>query len=298
MKTMKKIETVLRKVILTIVIMIILIVLLYPIYEIIVKSFTDGLGWLKRGTSLKNEFVGFKNYINALNIKGVINGIRNSILRTVIGTLVGTVSNVMLAFLLSRNDFRYKKALTLFFVIASVVECGMIPRIWLYRKLGLTSNFWVYIIPNAVNVMYVLALKVCMEGLPSECEEAAYLDGAGKIRTLISVVMPQCKAAIAAVVILVASDQWNAWFDAMIYNRFTPEYTTLQYEIFKYLTTVYVSMFTSVPITSGITTIPVSIRMAMEAICVIVAVVFSVACARFCEPTAQEVMKNIKKRKE
>jgi putative aldouronate transport system permease protein len=38
----------------------------------------------------------------------------------------------------------------------------------------------------------------------------------------------------AAIALFIATVQWNSWFDAMIYNKFMPQYTTLQYEIMKY----------------------------------------------------------------
>ena len=47
--------------------------------------------------------------------------------------------------------------------------------------------------------------------------EAASIDGAGQLRTLTSVVLPLCKVSIATVSLFVIVDNWNAWFDGMIY---------------------------------------------------------------------------------
>jgi putative aldouronate transport system permease protein len=72
-----------------------------------------------------------------------------------------------------------------------------------------------------------------MKGIPDSLEEAAQLEGAGYGRIFISVVSPLCKPVYAAVGLFIATSQWNAWFDVMLYNKFSPELTTVQYELYK-----------------------------------------------------------------
>ena len=69
-------------------------------------------------------------------------------------------------------------------------------------------------------------------------EEAAQLEGAGYMRIFWSIISPLCKPVYAAIVLFIATTQWNSWFDAYLYNRFKYEYTTLQFEIYKYFNTV------------------------------------------------------------
>ena len=52
------------------------------------------------------------------------------------------------------------------------------------------------------------------------------------------IISPLCKPVYATVALFVAVGQWNSWFDAMLYNRMKPEYTTLQYELMKLLSSV------------------------------------------------------------
>ena len=73
-----------------------------------------------------------------------------------------------------------------------------------------------------------------MKGIPDSLEEAAKLDGAGYVRIFWSIISPVCMPVYAAIALFIATVQWNSWFDAMIYNKFMPQYTTLQYEIMKY----------------------------------------------------------------
>ena len=77
-----------------------------------------------------------------------------------------------------------------------------------------------------------------MEGLPSALEESAMIDGANDFTIFTRIISPLCKPVYATVALFVAVGQWNSWFDAMLYNRMNTQYTTLQYELMKLLSSV------------------------------------------------------------
>ena len=81
-------------------------------------------------------------------------------------------------------------------------------------------------------------MRTYMNGLPDSLEESAQLDGAGYMTIFIKIISPLCKPVYATVALFVAVGHWNAWFDAMLYNRMDKEYTTLQYELMKLLASV------------------------------------------------------------
>ena len=295
---MKRAKISFGRVALVIILLFFMTVILFPIVEIFINSFSDGEGVMKRGMSFKNKFVGFTNYIEILKMTRFNIAMKNTVLRTVIGTIIGTVCDVLLAFVLSRKEFRYKKPLTIFFVTAYAIECGLVPRVMLYRKLNLTNNFWVYIIPNALNIMYVMILKVFMEGFPKDNEESAYLDGAGKFRILISIVVPECKTIIASIAIFIASDQWNSWFDNMLYNRHPIELTTYMYEIYKRLCADLIdpNYLETIDFYNPLVIIPPTMRLSMELVFVIVAIVFSIAATKLYVPAVEKIIKSAKKK--
>ena len=59
------------------------------------------------------------------------------------------------------------------------VNGGMIPTFLLYKGLGLTNSFWVYVIPGMVSAFNMLVIRTYMNGIPDSLEESAQLDGAG-----------------------------------------------------------------------------------------------------------------------
>jgi putative aldouronate transport system permease protein len=118
------------------------------------------------------------------------------------------------------------------------VNGGMIPTFLLFKGLHLTNSFWVYVIPGMISAFNMLVIRTYMNGIPDSLEESAQLDGAGYMTIFWKIISPLCKPVYATVALFVAVGQWNSWFDAMLYNRMSSEYTTLQYELMKLLSSV------------------------------------------------------------
>ena len=131
----------------------------------------------------------------------------------------------------------FKSGLSLFWIIAMFTQGGVVPLATtyiLYRYFHLGHSFWVYIVPNLVSIVYVMAIRTYMKSIPDSFEEAAQLEGAGHLRIFWSIISPICKPVYAAIAIFIASYHWNSWFDAQLYNRMDPQYTTIQYELLKF----------------------------------------------------------------
>lgn len=214
------------------------IVTLYPVLNTLAISFNDGTDALKGGIYLWPRKFTLKNYVTILQKNNLVTGAIITVARTVIGTLLSLVLNAILAFIVSRPRFLFRKQLSLFWVITMYVNGGMIPTFILYKNLHLTNTFWVYIVPGVISAFNMLVIRTYMNGLPNSLVESAQLDGAGYTTIFIKIISPLCKPVYATVALFVAVGQWNSWFDAMLYNRMSAEYTTLQYELMKLLSSV------------------------------------------------------------
>ena len=214
------------------------IITLYPVLNTLAISFNDGTDALRGGIHLWPRKFTLKNYITVLQKDNLIIGAVVTVARTVIGTLLALVSNAILAFIVSRKRFLFGKQLSLFWVITMYVNGGMIPIFLLYKGLGLTNSFWVYVIPGMISAFNMLVIRTYMNGIPDSLEESAQLDGAGYTTIFVKIISPLCKPVYATVALFVAVYQWNSWFDAMLYNRMSDNLTTLQYELMKLLSSV------------------------------------------------------------
>ena len=214
------------------------VITLYPVLNTLAISFNDGIDTVRGGIHLLPRKFTLQNYYTVLHKQNMVTGAYITVLRTVIGTLLALVANALLAFIVSRKRFLFKSQLSLFWFITMYVNGGLIPVFLLYKNLHLTGTFWVYVVPGAVSAFNMLVLRTYMVGLPDSLEESAQLDGAGYMTIFVKIISPLCKPVYATVALFVAVGQWNSWFDAMLYNRMSDKYTTLQYELMKLLSSV------------------------------------------------------------
>lgn len=214
------------------------IITLYPVLNTLAVSLNDGTDALRGGIHLIPRKFTLHNYKTVLNKNNLLIGAWISVARTVIGTLLALVMNAILAFVVSRKKFMFKNQLSLFWVLTMYVNGGLIPIFLLYQKLHLTNTFWVYIIPGMISAFNMLVMRTYMMGIPDSLEESAQLDGAGYTVIFAQIISPLCKPVYATIALFIAVGQWNSWFDAMLYNRMSTQYTTLQYELMKLLSSV------------------------------------------------------------
>lgn len=210
-------------------------VTIYPLFNTLMLSFSDGMDAAKSPIIFLPRIWSLKSYkIILFDKENIRAAALTTMARTLIGTAAGLGANALLAFILSRKRFLFKSGLSMFWTLTIYVQGSFVTTFILYKRLGLMENFWVYIIPCLVSGFYVLVIRTYMNGISDSLEEAAKLDGAGYIRIFWSIISPVCKPVYAAIALFIATSQWNAWFDAMAFNRHRPDYTTLQYELEKY----------------------------------------------------------------
>ena len=135
---------------------VLLILILYPLWFIVIASFSDPSA--VAGGHVWFVPVGFTldGYEELLNQPNVWVGYRNTILYTVVGTLVGLAVNVPAAYALSRRDLWGRKALMGLFVFTMFFSGGLIPIFLTVQELGLYNSFWVMVVPFAVSAYNVI----------------------------------------------------------------------------------------------------------------------------------------------
>ena len=215
------------------------VITLYPVLNTVAISFNDGIDAVRGGIYLWPRKFAIKNYTTVLGMQNLVTGAKITVARTVIGTVSALVVNALLAYVVSRKRFMFKRDLSLFWVITMYVNGGLIPVFLLYKALGLTNSFWVYVIPGAISCYNMLVIRTYMNNsIPNSLVESAQIDGAGYTTIFVKIISPLCKPVYATVALFCAVGQWNSWFDAMLYNRMSDKYTTLQYELMKLLSSV------------------------------------------------------------
>lgn len=207
---------------------VILVILMYPLYFIVIASFSDpsavagGQVWLfPKGFTLD----GYKELLKHENIWI---GYRNTILYTVVGTIIGLAVNISAAYALSRKDLAGRKFLSLFFIFTMFFNGGLIPTFLTIRDLHLYDTFLVMVLPFSVGVYNIIVARTFFQtSIPGDLWEAAQIDGCGNLRYFAQVVLPLSKAIIAVLGLWIAVGHWNSYFNALIFLK-NPDLHPLQ----------------------------------------------------------------------
>ncbi|MEK0317470.1 carbohydrate ABC transporter permease [Cohnella sp. 56] len=207
---------------------IVLVAVLYPLYFIVIASFSDpsavggGHVWLfPKGFTLD----GYKELFKHSNIWI---GYRNTIFYTAVGTAIGLAVNLSAAYALSRKDLVGRKFLSLFFIFTMFFNGGLVPTFLTIRDFHLYDTFWVMVLPFSVAVFDIIVARTFFQtGIPPELWEAAQMDGCGNLRFYVQMVLPLSKAIISVLALWFAVGQWNSYFNGLIYLQ-NPDLYPLQ----------------------------------------------------------------------
>ncbi len=172
-----------------------------------------------------------KSYEFVLTSGSFLTAFGVTIKRVVLGVSLNMALIIPGAYVLSQEEHQFpmRRKYAWFFVFTILFGAGLVPWYMVVRETGIMNTIWALILPDAVPVFSMLVLMNYMRGLPKELSEAAFIDGAGHFRTLISVIVPLCKPAIATTVLFAIVGHWNAWFDGLLFMDRTENYPLQSY---------------------------------------------------------------------
>jgi len=161
-----------------------------------------------------------------------------SVQRALLGVAVNIFLIIITAYPLSKGTetFRARNIFSWFYVLTILFSGGLIPTYMIVRYTGLMNSIWALVLPGALPVFSMFVVMNYMRGLPKELEEAAYIDGANHVQTLVRIILPVCTPTLATVVLFSFVGHWNSWFDGMIYMN-----TVEKYPLQSYLQTVVIN---------------------------------------------------------
>lgn len=158
------------------------------------------------------------SYQKLLSDSGFITAFGVSLKRVALGGAINLVLTVTMAYPLSKSkkEFPARNIYMWILVFTMVFSGGLIPWYMTIKSLGLLDTIWALVLPTAVPVFNVILMMNYFRGLPKELEEAASIDGAGSLRTLISIILPVSLPVLATVTLFSLVGHWNSFFDGMI----------------------------------------------------------------------------------
>ena len=163
--------------------------------------------------------------------ESIIPNLISSMIISVGTTVVTMLMAVPAAYALARLRFRGKK-FTGFYVLATQMlpPVGIIiPYYIVLRNIGWIDSYQgIILIYLSFSLPFAIWLLVSyFEDIPYEMEEAAYLDGASRLRTLWRIIIPQVRGGIAVTVVFVFLNAWNEFLFAVVLSGNTVRPVTI-----------------------------------------------------------------------
>ena len=208
---------------------------IFPIYYLFINTISDNRLVLSGQINLFPRGIHFENYIALLNVRDLFDAAMISVSRTVLGTVVMVLASAFVGYLVTQQKMFARKFVYRFIVITMYFNAGLIPWFLNIQMLGLTNNFWGYIIPAIVQPFNIILVKTYIESLPKELEESAFIDGAGHFTVFRAIILPLCKPILATIAVFGAVGHWNSFIDSIILMGARPELRTLQHLLYEYL---------------------------------------------------------------
>lgn len=197
---------------------IIAVVIFYPLYFVLIASFTTPRV-VNRGDFLLYPVEFFAGgYAKTFKYPPLWNGYLNSFLYTGLGTVISIAVTLSGGYALSRADLFGRRKLMLLFSFTMFFSGGMIPSYLLMRNLNIYNTLWVMVLPGAVSVYNLIVCRTFFEStLPRELLEAANIDGCSDFGFFFRIALPLSGTIAAVLALFYASAKWNSYFDALIY---------------------------------------------------------------------------------
>lgn len=156
------------------------------------------------------------------------NAYTNTLFLTFYGTLWALGVSLLGAYALSKKRLLFRKGFNFFLVFTMWFSAGLVPQYLNYldtkkvfNAVGIMDDKWLVVIAMGMAAMNIILLRNAFEGVPSEIEEAAIVDGATEMQVLWKVYVPMSQSTIATVALFFGISRWNGYFWArqMISNH-------------------------------------------------------------------------------
>ena len=195
-----------------------LILCAYPVYFVLIASFSNATVVNSGKLMLWPEGFHLLGYKFVFSDVRILTGYKNTLIYTVGGTVLGLFVSLLAGYSLSRSDLPGRKVLMALMVFTMYFGGGLIPTYITIKNMGLVDTRALMIILGSVSVYNIILIRTFFQSnLPTELQEAAFIDGCTNTRFFFQFALPLSSAIIAVIALYLAVGYWNSYFNALIY---------------------------------------------------------------------------------
>ncbi len=192
---------------------------LYPLLNMLALSISDAQTLKSSPIYLLPVGFSLESYKALLNDNRILLYYWNTIKYAAVGTVIMLLTTSLMAYPLSIPALRGRRLISILLTITMFFGGGLIPYYVTIMRLKLIDTFWVMVLPGAISAYNVIVFKTFFMSIPESLKESAFLDGAGHLRVLFSIVLPLSKAVLATFALFSIVGYWNDYLTALLYLR-------------------------------------------------------------------------------
>jgi putative aldouronate transport system permease protein len=194
------------------------VVILYPIYFIVIASFSDPKYVLGGEVIFRPRGLNLAGYKRIFRYAPLWRGYANSAYYSIVGSVLSSFFTLLAAYPLSRNDFSGKKPFTIMLLIAMFFSGGLIPQYILVNALNLRNTWAVLLLISGIQItnLFIASSYFKTTNIDS-LFEASQIDGCTHFGYFFRILLPISVPIIIVMLLFYGVWQWNDFFRALIY---------------------------------------------------------------------------------
>lgn len=257
--------------VITLFLIILSLLAILPFLLLVSSSFTDEKSLLSEGYRfITTNFSAYAyKYLFVTNGAKIFKSYSITFIVTIVGTILSLIIGPLLAYPLSRRDYKRRNIVTLLVVFTMLFNGGAVPSYLMWTQIfHIKNTLWALILPNLLfNGFYILLYKNNFQSnIHPALIEAAKIDGAGELYIYRKIILPLSTPIMATIGLMVGLGYWNDWTNGLYFISDSKLFS-LQLLLNSIINNISALAVMSSNTTMGVTEMPGSgIRMAMAVI--------------------------------
>ena len=196
-------------------------IIFFPLITLFFGSFKTYEEFINTAGLVPPEsFLNFNNYIRAFQEGKMLIGFVNTFILLFFGVLGSILIGSMVAYVIQRFDFKFKKLILFAYLLVSIVplEISQVGTFKMMHQLGLYNTLLApIVIYLGADVLMVYIYLQALDKIPKEIDKAAILEGASYYQIYRKVILPLLQPATATVALLKMLAIYNDFYIPYLY---------------------------------------------------------------------------------